>query len=142
MQPLQRVITKAQRSHPAKGGGGFQVDASFDNPCRLFNGRCSALPIAPSSLAVRRTTPRLQDHQKVLAAVYQKYSMLDPIGGKPSFGLEEWKVNVTPELLRTIDVCSGACRVTSAHVVVQWRIITCFFSHRDADVYQRRAAGW
>lgn len=34
-----------------------------------------------------------QDHQKALAVAYQKYSMLDPVAGKPSFGLEEWKVN-------------------------------------------------
>ncbi len=33
-----------------------------------------------------------QDHQKALSVVYQKYSMLNPIAGKPSFGLEEWKV--------------------------------------------------
>ncbi|CBJ27259.1 flagellar associated protein [Ectocarpus siliculosus] len=33
----------------------------------------------------------LQEHQKALGIVYQKYSMLDPIAGKPSFGLEEWK---------------------------------------------------
>lgn len=24
--------------------------------------------------------------------VYQYYSLLDPVGGKPCFGLEEWKV--------------------------------------------------
>lgn len=35
-----------------------------------------------------------QDHQKALAVAYQKYSMLDPVAGKPSFGLEEWKVNI------------------------------------------------
>lgn len=34
----------------------------------------------------------LQEHQKVLATVYLKYSLLDPVAGKPSFGLEEWKV--------------------------------------------------
>eukprot|EP00752_Nemacystus_decipiens_P001778 g1718.t2 len=33
----------------------------------------------------------LQDHQKALAVAYQKYSMLNPVAGKPSFGLEEWK---------------------------------------------------
>ncbi|CAB1121297.1 unnamed protein product [Ectocarpus sp. CCAP 1310/34] len=33
----------------------------------------------------------LQEHQQALGIVYQKYSMLDPIAGKPSFGLEEWK---------------------------------------------------
>eukprot|EP00903_Cladosiphon_okamuranus_P005365 g5358.t2 len=33
----------------------------------------------------------LQDHQKALSVAYQKYSMLNPVAGKPSFGLEEWK---------------------------------------------------
>lgn len=44
---------------------------------------CHAHPCPP---------PLIQDHQKALAVVYQKYSMLDPVAGKPSFGLEEWKV--------------------------------------------------
>lgn len=35
----------------------------------------------------------VQEHQKALAIIYQKYSLLDPIAGKPSFGLEEWKVS-------------------------------------------------
>lgn len=35
----------------------------------------------------------LQEHHKALATVYHKYSMLDPVAGKPTFGLEEWKVN-------------------------------------------------
>lgn len=34
----------------------------------------------------------LQDHHKALATVYHKYSLLDPVAGKPTFGLEEWKV--------------------------------------------------
>ncbi|CAM9275025.1 unnamed protein product [Scytosiphon promiscuus] len=33
----------------------------------------------------------LQDHQKALGIAYQKYSLLNPVAGKPSFGLEEWK---------------------------------------------------
>lgn len=35
----------------------------------------------------------IQEHQKALTMIYQKYSLLDPVAGKPSFGLEEWKVS-------------------------------------------------
>lgn len=47
---------------------------------------------ALSSRATPCSSLPLQEHQKALATVYQKYSLLDPIAGKPSFGLEEWKV--------------------------------------------------
>ncbi|CAM9278761.1 unnamed protein product [Discosporangium mesarthrocarpum] len=36
-----------------------------------------------------------QDHNRALHHVYRKYSLLNPVAGKPFFGLEEWKAFLT-----------------------------------------------